>query len=471
MFMAITLPPVARDYPTLLELVGATPIVRLDKLSPRGGAQILAKLEYLNPGGSVKDRIGPPMIEAAEREGKLKPGGTIVEPTSGNTGVGLAIAAAVKGYRCIFVMPDKMSQEKISLLRAYGAEVVITPTAVDHDSPESYYSVSSRLAEEIPGGFKPDQYSNMNNPQAHYDRTGPEIFEQTGGEIDALVISVGTGGTISGVGRYFKEHAPDVLIVGADPEGSVYTASDHGGVHPYLVEGIGKDTWPETMDPDVVDEWIRVSDRESFLWARRLAREEGILAGGSAGTTLYAANVVAERLGPDKRVLMLVPDSGRNYLSKIYDDNWMLEHGFVERHLPSPSVEEVLRAKHGGAVPALITISAHQKVGEGIDVMQQYGISQVPVIRDGSCDSLADVIGSLQDRALLERVFTNPDVLHADVASAMQPPLAAVDSTMTVDDVFSTLTGGTNAVVVATDGKPVGVLTRSDLLEFLAHRR
>jgi cystathionine beta-synthase len=462
---------VARDYPTLLELVGATPIVRLDKLSPRGGAQILAKLEYLNPGGSVKDRIGPPMIEAAEREGKLKPGGTIVEPTSGNTGVGLAIAAAVKGYRCIFVMPDKMSQEKISLLRAYGAEVVITPTAVDHDSPESYYSVSSRLAEEIPGGFKPDQYSNMNNPQAHYERTGPEIFEQTGGEIDALVVSVGTGGTISGVGRYFKEHAPDVLIVGADPEGSVYTASDEAGVHPYLVEGIGKDTWPKTMDPDVVDEWIRVSDRDSFLWARRLAREEGILAGGSAGTTLYAAHLLAERLGPGKRVLMLVPDSGRNYLSKIYDDNWMLEHGFVERHLPSPSVEEVLRAKHGGSLPALITISAHQKVGEGIDVMQQYGISQVPVIRDGSCDSLADVIGSLQDRALLERVFTNTDVLHADVASAMQPPLAAVDSTMTVDDVFSTLTGGTNAVVVARDGKPVGVLTRSDLLEFLAHRR
>ena len=461
----------AREYPTILELVGATPIVRLDKLSPRGGAQILAKLEYLNPGGSVKDRIGPPMIEAAEREGKLKPGGTIVEPTSGNTGVGLAIAAAVKGYRCIFVMPDKMSQEKIALLRAYGAEVVITPTAVDHDSPESYYSVSSRLAEEIPGGFKPDQYSNMNNPQAHYEITGPEILEQTGGEIDALIISVGTGGTISGVGRYFKEHAPDVLIVGADPEGSVYTASDDAGVHPYLVEGIGKDTWPKTMDPEVVDEWIRVSDRESFLWARRLAREEGILAGGSAGTTLYAAHLLAQRLGPDKRVLMLVPDSGRSYLSKIYDDNWMLEHGFVERHAPSPSVEEVLRAKHGGDVPALITIAAHQKVGEGIDVMQQYGISQVPVVRDGSCESLADVIGSLQDRALLERVFTNPDVLHADVASAMQPPLAAVESAMTVDDVFSTLSGGTNAVVVARDGKPVGVLTRSDLLEFLAHRR
>jgi len=471
MFMAIRFLSVAREYPTILELVGATPIVRLDKLSPRGGAQILAKLEYLNPGGSVKDRIGPPMIDAAEREGKLKPGGTIVEPTSGNTGVGLAIAAAVKGYRCIFVMPDKMSQEKIALLRAYGAEVVITPTAVDHDSPESYYSVSSRLAEEIPGGFKPDQYSNMNNPRAHYEITGPEILEQTNGEIDALVISVGTGGTISGVGRYFKEHAPNVLIVGADPEGSVYTAGDDAGVHPYLVEGIGKDTWPKTMDPDVVDEWIRVNDRESFLWARRLAREEGILAGGSAGTTLYAAHVLAQRLGPGKRVLMLVPDSGRSYLSKIYDDNWMLEHGFVERHAPSPSVEEVLRAKHGGDVPALITIAAHQKVGEGIDVMQQYGISQVPVVRDGSCESLADVIGSLQDRALLERVFTNPDVLHADVASAMQPPLAAVESAMTVDDVFSTLSGGTNAVVVARDGRPVGVLTRSDLLEFLAHRR
>jgi cystathionine beta-synthase len=463
---------VARVYPTILELVGATPIVRLDKLGPRGGAEILAKLEYLNPGGSVKDRIGPPMIEAAEREGKLKPGGTIVEPTSGNTGVGLAIAAAVKGYRCIFVMPDKMSQEKISLLRAYGAEVVITPTAVEHDSPESYYSVSSRLAEEIPGGFKPDQYSNMNNPEAHYERTGPEIFEQTdGGQIDALIISVGTGGTISGVGRYFKEHAPHVLVVGADPIGSVYTAENESDVHPYLVEGIGKDTWPETMDPQVVDEWIRVGDRESFLWARRLAREEGILSGGSAGTTLYAARVVAERLGPGKRVLMMIPDSGRNYLSKIYDDNWMLEHGFVERRAPAPSVEEVLRAKHGGDVPALITISAHQKVGEGIDVMQRYGISQVPVVRDGSCDSLADVIGSLQDRALLERVFTNPDVLHADVASAMQPPLAAVEAGVTVDDVFSTLTGGTNAVVVARDGRPVGVMTRSDLLEFLAHRR
>src|SRR5437870_10232233 len=255
-----------RDYPTVLELVGGgTPIVRLQKLGREVRPELLVKLEYLNPGGSLKDRIGLPLIEAAERDGKLRPGGTIVEPTSGNTGVGLAIGAAIKGYRCIFVMPDKMSQEKISLLRAYGAEVVICPTAVEHDSPESYYSVSDRLAEEIPGGFKPDQYSNMANPQAHYELTGPEIWEQTGGDIDAIVISVGTGGTISGVGRYFKEHNPEVLIVGADPEGSVYTADEAHPVRTYLGEGIGKDTWPETMDPKVVDEWIRVSDRDPFL--------------------------------------------------------------------------------------------------------------------------------------------------------------------------------------------------------------
>src|SRR5471030_1593733 len=264
----------ARDYPSVLDLVGHTPIVRLDRISRDVPGTILAKLEYMNPGGSVKDRIGMAMIEAAEKDGRLKPGGTIVEPTSGNTGVGLAIAAALKGYRCIFVMPDKMSHEKIAALRAYGAEVVITPTAVDHDSPEPYYSDSSRHDEEIPGGFKPDQYSNMANPETHYQQTGPEIWEQTGGEIDAIVISVGTGGTISGIGRYFKERGSSTLIVGADPEGSVYTADAEHPLHPYLVEGIGKDTWPKTMDASVVDEWVRVSDRDSFVTARRLAREE-----------------------------------------------------------------------------------------------------------------------------------------------------------------------------------------------------
>jgi cystathionine beta-synthase len=463
----------ARQYSTVLELVGNTPIVRLDSLGRGVEPQLLAKLEYLNPGGSVKDRIGLAMIEKAEAEGKLKPGGTIVEPTSGNTGVGLAIAAAHKGYRCIFVMPDKMSQEKISMLRAYGAEVVICPTAVEPDSPESYYSVSDRLAEEIPGGFKPDQYSNMANPEAHYLHTGPEIWDQTDGEIDAIVISVGTGGTISGVGRYFKERKPGVLIVGADPEGSVYTAQDERDVHPYLVEGIGKDTWPKTMDPSVVDEWVRVSDRDSFLVARRLAHEEGLLVGGSGGTTVWAALEIAKQFGPEARILTMIPDSGRSYMSKFYDDNWMLEHGFVERRTPVPTVSQLLSSKRLEEidVPALITIAAHQKVGEAIDVMQRYSISQLPVVRDGEVQSLADVIGSLQDRDLLDRVFKNPDALHEDVASAMQPPLAAVETDVTLDEVFATLTGRTNAVVIANNGKPVGVLTRSDLLEYLAHQR
>ncbi|HYY77338.1 MAG TPA: cystathionine beta-synthase [Gaiellaceae bacterium] len=461
----------AREYPTVLDLVGRTPLVRLQRVGRGVRPLLLAKLEYLNPGGSVKDRIGLRMIEAAEREGKLRPGGTIVEPTSGNTGVGLAIAAALKGYRCVFVMPDKIAEEKRALLRAHGAEVVICPTAVSPESPESYYSVSNRLAEEIPGAFKPDQYSNEANPQAHYETTGPELWEQTGGQIDAIVLSVGTGGTITGTARYLKERNPDLLVVGADPEGSIFSQPDN--VHTYLVEGIGEDFWPETYDPSVVDEYVTVSDGDSFRTARRLAREEGLLVGGSGGTAVWAMLQVAKRFGPEATVVTLIPDSGRGYLSKFYDDNWLLEHGFLERRAPAPTIEQVLAFKREEEpeVPELITVESQQKIGEVIDLMQRYGISQIPVVRHDGVESLADVVGSIRERGLFERVFRNQDALSEDVAAAMEPPLPAVEIGESVDTVFADLSAGNPAVIVARGGRPVGVLTRADLLDYLAHNR
>ena len=456
-----------REYPTVLDLVGRTPLVRLQRLGPEDGPTLLAKLEYMNPGGSVKDRIGLRMIEAAEREGKLRPGGTIVEPTSGNTGVGLAIVAALKGYHCVFVMPDKIAEEKRA---GYGAEVVICPTAVPPESPESYYSVSNRLTEEIPGAFKPDQYSNEANPEAHYETTGPEIWEATGGELDAIVFSVGTGGTISGTARYLRERKPDLLVVGADPEGSIFSNPDD--VHPYLVEGIGEDFWPATYDPSLVDEYVTVSDRDSFRTARRLAREEGLLVGGSGGTAVWAMLQVAKRFGPEATLVTLVPDSGRGYLSKLYDDNWLIEHGFLERAAPA-TIEEVLAFKRQEEpeLPELVTVESHQRIGEAIDLMQRWSISQIPVVRHDGPASLADVVGSIRERGLLDRVFRNPEALGDEVAAAMEPPLPAVEIADSVDTVFADLSAGNPAVVVARAGRPVGVITRADLLEYLAHGR
>jgi cystathionine beta-synthase len=451
---------------TFLDAMGNTPLVRLRTMTRGVRPTIVAKLEMLNPGGSVKDRIGLRMIEAAEKAGLLRPGGTIVEPTSGNTGHGLAIAAAIRGYKCIFVMPDKMSQEKVALLRAYGAEVVITPTAVAPESPESYYRVADRLTEEIPGAFQPNQYFNQENPRAHYETTGPEIWEQTEGAIDVLVVGVGTGGTVTGTARYLKEQKPSVMVVGADPEGSLFSAAPGEEARPYLTEGIGEDFWPETFDPSLVDRWVRVSDRDSLLTARAITRSEGILVGGSSGTAMFAALTVARELPDDSLVVVIFPDTGRNYLSKLYSDSWMLQYGFLERR-EVIRVEEILSAKRG-EVPQLVTIGAHEKVRQAVDRLQQFGISQAPVARDDSHEVSA-MVGSIRERTLLDRIFRDPDSLQADVAEVMAPPFPMVEFDDPIEIAFAELQHGP-AVIVAKQGEALGVLTRSDLLEFLAHR-
>jgi cystathionine beta-synthase len=452
---------------TFLDAVGNTPLVRLNKITRGVAPTILAKLEMLNPGGSVKDRIGLRMIEAAERAGHLKPGGTIVEPTSGNTGHGLAIAAAIKGYKCIFVMPDKMSQEKVALLRAYGAEVIITPTAVAPESPESYYRVADRLTEEIPNAFQPNQYFNQENPQAHYETTGPEIWEQTEGRIDVLVVGVGTGGTVTGTARYLKEQKPDLTVVGADPEGSLFSAAAGEDARPYLTEGIGEDFWPETFDPSLVDRWVRVSDRDSLLTARAVTRQEGILVGGSTGTAMFAALTVARELPREKLMVVIFPDTGRNYLSKVFSDSWMLQYGFLDRP-EIIRVEEVLAARPQG-LPPLITVRAHEKARQAIDRLQEYGISQAPVVRDDSHEVSA-FVGSIREATLLDRIFRDPDSLQADVAEVMAPPFPMVEYDTPLEVAFGELQQAP-AVIVAKQGEALGILTRADLLEFLAHRQ
>jgi cystathionine beta-synthase len=453
-----------RVLETFLDAMGNTPLVHLRSVTRGVRPTVLAKLEMLNPGGSVKDRIGIRMIEAAEREGLLKPGGTIVEPTSGNTGHGLAIAAAIRGYKCIFVMPDKMSQEKVALLRAYGAEVVITPTAVPPESPESYYRVADRLTEEIPDAFQPNQYFNAENPRTHYDTTGPEIWEQTEGNLDVFVAGIGTGGTITGVGRYLKEQDPRVVVVGADPEGSVYSGDQP---RPYLVEGIGEDFWPETFDPSVVDRYVKVSDRDSFRTARAVTRQEGILVGGSGGTAVYAALEVARDLDEDATMVVLLPDTGRGYLSKLFSDSWMLQYGLLERP-EVVRVEEVLAAKHT-ELPPLITVGAHEKVRQAVDRLQENNISQAPVVRETSTD-VTQFVGSIRDRELLDRIFRDPDALQADVAEVMAPPIPMVEWDDPIEVAFAELEQQP-AVLLAKAGQVLGVLTRSDLLDFLAHRR
>ncbi|MHB8489041.1 MAG: cystathionine beta-synthase [Candidatus Dormibacteria bacterium] len=448
---------------SILDLVGNTPLVRLSKVTEGLRPLILAKLEQLNPGGSVKDRIGLPMLEDAERRGLLRPGGTVVEPTSGNTGHGLAMAAAIKGYKMIFVMPDKMSAEKISLLRAYGAEVVICPTNVERESPQSYYSVADRLTREVPGAFQPNQYFNPRNPEAHYRTTGPEVWRQTDGRITTFVAGVGTGGTITGVGKYLKEQNPAVRVIGADPEGSIYS----GEIAPYKVEGVGEDFWPATFDREVVDEFIQVTDRESFVAARKLARQEGILAGGSAGLALHAAIQVAVDSKPDDVIVVLLPDTGRNYLSKFFSDEWMRQNGYLQRLVPA-RVREVIDS-HTDGVPELVSVGAGRSVGEAIDLMQQYGISQLLVTENGST-AAGGVVGSIQERTLLDRIYRDPAVVTTSVSTAMDPPFARVAAGAPIEEAFEALLGGEPALMIVEGDLPVGVITRSDLLEFVARR-
>jgi cystathionine beta-synthase len=448
---------------SLIELVGNTPLVRLERFSAQVAPTILAKVEYLNPGGSVKDRIGLAMVEAAERAGHLEPGGTIVEPTSGNTGVGLAMVAVQRGYRCVFVMPDKMSQEKIDLLRAFGAEVVVCPTAVEPDDPRSYYRTADRLAAEIPGAFQPNQYFNQANPAAHEATTGPEIWEQTDGRIDVFVAGVGTGGTITGVGRYLKKQRPDVQIVGADPEGSIYAG---GSAHPYLVEGVGEDFWPETYDPAVVDRYVTVSDRVSFLTARELTRHEGIMVGGSCGTAAHAARVVAAEYPEDAVIVVLLPDTGRNYLSKLYNDEWMAANGFLTRRGGGNRLSVVLAAKRG-TLPAIVHIHPDESVRQAISILHEFDVSQMPVVKRDTLESRDDVIGSIRERELLERVYREPAMLDASVADVMEAPLPMVDERDSVESLMPSLSAEWQAVLVCSGAVPSGVLTRSDVLDFL----
>ena len=450
---------------SVVDLIGNTPLVALRSVIPQrpDGPLVLAKVEYVNPGGSVKDRVAERMIDAAEASGALKPGGTIIEPTSGNTGVGLAIVAQQRGYKCIFVCPDKVSEDKINTLRAYGAEVVVSPTAVPPDHPDSYYQTSDRLVRETPGAWKPDQYSNPQNPESHYYSTGPEIWADTDGKITHFVTGVGTGGTITGTARFLREKAGDrVRIIGADPEGSVYSG---GSGRPYLVEGVGEDFWPSAYDPKMVDEVIAVSDKDSFEMTRRLAREEGLLVGGSCGMAVVAAARVAEQAGPGDVIVVLLPDGGRGYLSKIFNDKWLAGYGFMPAE-GDDSVGDVLRRKTGD-LPQLVHTHPNETVKEAIDIMHEYGVSQMPVVRAEPPVMSAEVAGAVIERDLLDKLFTGEARLSDSVEQHQSPSLPMIGSGEPVAVAVQALESS-DAALVLDDGKPVGVLTRADLLGHLA---
>jgi cystathionine beta-synthase len=457
---------------SVVDLMGDTPLVRLNHVI-KGVAEglaplVLAKVEYVNPGGSVKDRIAKRIIEAAEADGRLKPGGTIVEPTSGNTGVGLALVAQQRGYRCVFVCPDKVSEDKRNVLKAYGAEVVVCPTAVPPEHPDSYYSVSDRLSREIEGGWKPDQYSNPEGPASHYATTGPEIWRDTNGRVTHFVTGVGTGGTISGTGRYLKEVSADrpggpVRVVGADPEGSVYSG---GTGRPYLVEGVGEDFWPSAYDPAVPDEIVAVSDADSFAMTRRLAREEGLLVGGSCGMATVAALRVAQRCGPDDVVVVLLPDGGRGYLSKIFNDRWMASYGFL-RADGKATVGDVLRRK-GRDLPALVHTHPSETLRDAIHILREYNVSQMPVVKAEPPVLMGEVAGSVSERELLDAVFAGRATLADRVEKHMAPALPLVGAGEPVEAARHALEQ-VDALMVVDDGKPAGVITRHDLLGFFAN--